>query len=45
MQLRAMQLRWVYLSGQVPVALPSVAIAFPSARGLNLIVRPEIAHA
>jgi hypothetical protein len=40
-----MQLRWAYLSCQVPVTLLSVASAFPSKRRLNLMVRPEIAHA
>jgi hypothetical protein len=40
-----MELRWPYLSGQVPVRLPSVANAFPSTPLLNLMVRPEIAHA
>jgi hypothetical protein len=40
-----MQLRWPYLSCHVPVTLLSVAIAFPSARRFNLMVRPEIVHA
>jgi len=39
------QLRWGYLSCQFPVTLLSVEIAFPSTRRLNLMVRPEIAHA
>ena len=40
-----MQLRWAYLGCQIPVTLLSVANAFPSARRLNLMIRPEIAHA
>jgi hypothetical protein len=40
-----MQLRWACLSCHVPVTALSVAIAFPSARRLNLVVRPEISHA
>jgi hypothetical protein len=39
-----MQLRWAYLSCHVAVTLLSVAIAFPSTRCFNLMVRPEIAH-
>jgi hypothetical protein len=41
----AMPLRWAYLSCQAPVTLLSVAIALPSARRLNLMVKPEIAYA
>jgi hypothetical protein len=40
-----MQLQWAYLSCQVRVTLLSLAFASPSTRGLNLMVRPEIAHA
>jgi hypothetical protein len=40
-----MQLRRAHLSCQVPVTLVSVASAFPSTRGLNLMVGREIAHA
>jgi len=36
---------WAYWSCHIPVTLLSVAIAFPSTRRLNLMVRPEIAHA
>jgi hypothetical protein len=39
-----MELRWA-LSCQVPVRLLPVGNAFPSTRRLNLMVRPEIAHA
>jgi hypothetical protein len=45
MQLRAMQLRWVYFSCRVPVALLSVVIAFPSTLRFNLVVRKETTHA
>ena len=40
-----MQLQCVYSSCQVPVTLPSVAIAFPASRRLKLMVSREIAHA
>jgi hypothetical protein len=40
-----MQLRWARLSYQAPVTLLSVAMALPSARRLNPMVRPEIAYA
>jgi hypothetical protein len=40
-----MELRWAYLSCQVPARLLPVAKAFPSTRQLNLMVRPELAHA
>jgi hypothetical protein len=40
-----MQLPRAHLSCQVPVTLLSVPNAFPSTRRLNLMVKPEIAHA
>jgi len=39
-----MQPQWPCLSCHVPATLLFVAIAFPSTRRLNLMVKPEMAH-